>query len=201
LNTTSIPIPSVCIAAINEQAEIPQVVLCAATAVTFEEAILNALKEMLIGSEIFYYMDDDKESGEDEPEPFVSNTGKAARQLYWRGIEKVKQFSWFISGERVSYGDVCKHDIQCDINDNHQLKRCLEILMDLGNDFHPIVYFPKNIVQKKLGFYIAQVYIPKAFPFYLFEGHGTFDSDRLQEFALSKNVQEWHLNPAPHMFS
>lgn len=77
----------------------------------------------------------------------------------------------------------------------------LRLLKGYGAEYYPVVYYPENSIQKKIGFYVAQVYIPKAFPFYLFEGYGTFDSDRLDDFAKSKNITNWALNPEPHMFS
>lgn len=202
LDCTSLSIPSICVTAINEQSDVPQVVVCAASALTFEEAVENALKEMLIGSEIYYYMDENKEMETAlEPEPFVSGFGKVARQLYWRGTEKVELFKWFLSGKSVSFDDISQGDHQCGPSDAERLRKCLEILKNLGGDYYPLAYFPKNEIQEKLGFYVAQVYIPKAFPFYLFEAYGTFDSDRLKEFALTKNIQNWCLNPSPHMFS
>lgn len=204
LDITSLSIPSVCIVAMNMQSEIPQVVVSAASAVTFEKAIQDALREMMIVSEMFSYKEDSAQLKYDKSirfEPFVSRLGKIGRQLYWRGAEKVEQFRWFISGGRVSYDDVCQQDIQCDADDMGQLEKCLKVLKNLGESYYPIVYYPENKIQKEIGFFIAQVYIPKAFPFYLFECYGTFDSDRLQEFALSRGVSDWRLNPSPHMFS
>lgn len=204
LNTTSLPIPSVCIAAINAQSEVPQVVVSAATAVTFEEAIQHALKEIVKTTGMFYYEENEaqlKMSSSRNFEPFVSDFWQIGRQLYWRGIEKMKHFSWFISGERVSYSDVCQGDIRCSTDDLDRLRKCLAVLQKLGADYYPVVYYPENIVQKEIGFFVAQVFIPKAFPLYLSEGYGTFESDRLQEFALSRGVSDWKLNPLPHMFS
>ena len=51
-----------------------------------------------------------------------------------------------------------------------------------------------------MGF-VVQVFIPKAFPFYLIEYLGTFESRRLHEFAESKQIAGWQLNPLPHMFT
>ena len=203
LDVTSLAIPSVFIAAINTYGKVPQVVLSGAAALTFEEAIENALREIIVIMEMFYYADGKAQSGyaSIEPKPFVSNLGKVGRQLYWQGTHRVERFKWFISGESVSYSDACKGDIYCGGSDMDRLKKCLRILKDLGKDYYPTVYYPKNKIQDEIGFYIAQVYIPKAFPLYLVERYGTFESDRLQEFALSKGVSDWQLNPLPHMFS
>lgn len=204
LNTTSIQIPSVVVVAINEQSEIPQVFVTGGTALNFFEAITAAITEMIIGVEMFYFEDKEIESRFQNnfvPEPFVSNIGQIERQLYWRGKEKVEKFKWFLSGKIVSYQDVSSHDIPCVDSDEIKLSKCLDILKERGEGYYPVVYFPKNIIQEELGYYIAQVFIPKAFPFYLSEYFGTFDSDRLVEFALSKNIKNWKLNQSPHMFS
>ncbi len=203
LNVTSISIPTIFIAAINRQAKLPQVVLSGASAVSFEEAILSALTEMVMVSEMFHYRNPVVESKYKniKLEPFISSVGKIGRQLYWRGDERVAEFEYFLSGERVSYGEVCKKNLVCKEDDSAQLEACLGVLKNFGSDYYPVVYFPENKLQKKLGFYIAQVYIPKAFPLYLFEAYGTFDSDRLTDFAKSKNKLDWKLNPHPHMFS
>jgi thiazole/oxazole-forming peptide maturase SagD family component len=202
LDITSLSIPSVFVAAVSSQADIPQVVLSGASAMTFEEAIQSALKEIAIGSEMFYYGKEypELEGIDKKPEPFVSNVDKIARQLYWRGEDRMKEFQWFISGERVAYDSLGGQNLAPG-DESHQLAECLRVLCEKGEAYFPVVYYPKNSIQEKVGFYIAQVFIPKAFPLYLFEGYGTFDSDRLKEFATSKNIKDWKLNPLPHMFS
>jgi len=204
LNITSLSIPSVYIAAINEKSETPRIVLSGASAVTFKQAIRDALKEMVAMSEVFSYISEEGIQVRNEGPvvtPFISDINKTTRQTYWRGVEKVKQFQWFISGEKISYNDVCIRDLLCAEDDSSQLKKCLEVLSARGEEYYPVVYYPENRIQEELGFYVAQVYIPKAFPLYLNECYGTFDSDRLQEFARSKNNKDWGLNPLPHMFS
>lgn len=202
LDITSIPIPSVCIVLISSQSEIPQVVVSAASALTFERSLHNALEEMMTCSSSLFSEDEaQSKDASAVTDPFISNIGKTSRQLYWRGKEKVKKFEWFISGGKVSYEDLRKNEILSEENDADILEKCLEVLGKMGADYYPVAYFPKNDIPAKLGLYVAQVYIPKAFPLYLVEQYGTFDSDRLREFALSKGVSRWELNPLPHMFS
>ena len=203
LDVTDIPIPSVFIVATNSQSKVPQIVLTGASSLTFEEAINDGLREMVMACEMFFYKNSEIESKyeKNEPEPFISNIGKIGRQLYWKGEIRVKEFNWFVSGAKVSYNELCKQNLLSEDDDSNKLKKCLEVLGKLDIGYHPVVYFPENKIQKQLGFYIAQVFIPKAFPLYLVEKHGTFDSDRLEEFALSKNNKEWKLNTLPHMFS
>jgi ribosomal protein S12 methylthiotransferase accessory factor len=205
LNVTSLSIPSVIIAILNSHSGFAsQVTLSGASDTVFHDAIDNALREIIIGSEMFYYPEEGTETGleKTEPEPFVSRFGKAERQLYWRGAERMEKFKWFISGERVSYQYLCqKYDAPELTSDKKRLRWCIDRLKGLGSDYCPVVYFPKNSIQQELGFYIAQVFVPKAFPLYLVEYLGTFDSDRLDEFARSKRISGWTLNPLPHMFS
>ena len=201
LDTTAIAIPSVCVVAISEQSEVPQIVVSAASDVTFAQAIMNALEEMMTCTGIFFYEDDGRLKDElSDEEPFVSKLNKTSRQIYWRGAEKLELFHWFISGERISYSELNKRDLRTGGRDSEQLEACLVVLRALGTDYYPVAYSPKNTVQRDLGVHVAQVYIPKAFPFYLIERYGTFDSDRLQEFAQSRGIPRWELNPLPHMF-
>lgn len=202
LDITALPIPSVLVVAMNAESEVPSITLTAATALTFGEAIRDALVEMVVGIEAFSYPDPSGtiKYGETEFEPFVSHLDKMARQFYWRGADRVKRFSWFLEGKHVSYDEICRCDVGHLSGDADRLDACLRTLKMFGSDYYPVVYYPKNAVQETLGFFVAQVYIPKAFPLYLFEGYGTFDSDRLREFAVSKGVCDWKLNPWPHGF-
>ncbi len=201
VDVTTLSIPSIVIAALNSKSATPQIVLSGASATTFEQAIRHSLREIVISSEMFYYEGDKRQLEKDaQSEPFVSVLGQIGRQLYWRGPEKIQQFQWFLSGKQVSYAELCQKDLTSATDDATQLKACLSVLRKRGPDYYPIAYFPKHPIQAKLGFYIAQVYVPKAFPLYLLECQGTFDSDRLEEFAASKGVTEWKLNPLPHMF-
>lgn len=201
VNVTSFSIPTVVVAVISRNAEVPQVVVSGASSFTFDEAIDAALKEVVIGTEMFYYQKKDTDIVPATHEPFISSLDKIPRQLYWRGVDKIKKFEWFISGKTVSYSEISKRNLHVKDTVSEKLQIVLRLLKGYGAEYYPVVYYPENRIQKKIGFYVAQVYIPKAFPFYLFEGYGTFDSDRLDDFAKSKNITNWALNPEPHMFS
>lgn len=205
LDVTSLSIPAVIVAAVNERSPRgPQVVLSGSAALTFGEAIGAALRELVNGLEMFHYPESGSPSGmeRNEPEAFLSKFGKIERQLYWRGAERVDRFRWFISGPRARYEEVSRLDLlPAQSRDSDRLAKCLEILKDYGHDYYPIAYFPKHRIQRDLGFHVAQVFIPKAFPLYLTEYLATFDSDRLEEFARARGVSRWNLNPYPHMFS
>ena len=202
LNTTALLIPSVVAIGISTQAEIPQIVLSGGADTTFEGAIQSALDEMVMSIGMIHTekSDTDRVFGKSDFEPFVSYLGKIERQLYWCGAEKVDRFKWFLSGEKTSYQEACDFDVDCPRDDTSRLRGCLKKLRYLGHDYYPIVYYPTNPIQQSLGFFVAQVFIPKAFPLYLFEGYGTFESERLQEFARSRGVADWKLNPLPHGF-
>lgn len=202
LDTTAIPIPSVLVVGIKESEGVSGVVLTAASDITFQRASMAALKEMVAGIKMFDRVDtaEEVEFGRIEFEPFVSDLDRIGRQLYWKSLERVEKFRWFVSGKSISYAEAIRHDIDCTSDDGSRLKVCLGILEMLGDEYYPVVYYPKNSIQEKLGFFVAQVYIPKAFPLYLFEKYGTFDSDRLTEFATLKGKPDWYLNPLPHGF-
>lgn len=203
LDITSLAIPSIYVVAINEKSEVPQVVLSGASALTFEKAIQDGLTEMvMMVAELSREKNNDlKEDMSEVPEPFISDLNKYTRQSYWRGKEKLEGFQWFISGQKVSYEEISTLDISREDSTTSRISACIHALGKIGEEYAPVVYYPKNPLQDELGFYVAQVHIPKAFPLYLREYMGTFDSDRLHEFATSKGVSKWKLNPLPHMFS
>lgn len=87
---------------------------------------------------------------------------------------------WFISGETINFPSETKNE---NSSKDKELQICLNILSARGVDYHPIVYFPKNSIQNELNFFIAQVYIEKAFPYYLDPTFATTKSERLREVA------------------
>lgn len=200
LETTALMIPSVCIVAINEQGESPRIILSNAAGINFEQAVHQAVLEMRMNSMDFFQKNELAEKRLlDEVEAFVSALDQKSRSRYYCGKERVDQFRWFICGERVGYEEVCRYDQAC-LDDDTCLQACLGTLEKQGSGYYPVVYFPKNKLQNKIGFSVVQVFIPKAFPLYWIEYMGTFESDRLHEFANTKQAIEWKINPFPHMF-
>lgn len=199
LNVTALPIPSIVVVAMSEQSNQPGVVMSAAAATTFYQAIENALEEIvnLVG-----HLGEKIPIQEDSNDAFISTLGRISRMGYWRGKQRVDEFRWFLSGTEVRYQDLCSQDLgKQDDHDTKKLQQCLEVLMREGADFFPVAYFPQHVVQKKLNFTVVQIFIPKAFPLYLTEYLGTFESERLLEFARSKGKSDWKLNPLPHVFA
>jgi len=201
LDTTALMLPSVCIAALNERGGTPMVIVSGASDIAFESAVRKALLEIRMLSVQFFQEDRLGSAVPDLAEPFVSALDRTTRPRYWRGKERVEAFRWFVSGESITYEEACAHDQSCSQDDDSRLRACLVILKKQGKGYYPIVYRPKNDLQNALGFFVVQVFISKAFPLYLVEHLGTFESVRLQEFAESKGVTEWQLNPLPHMFT
>ena len=200
LDTTALMLPSVCIVAINEQVEIPKIVVSSASDLTFESASRKAISEMRML--LINFFQDEGAVVSDTIEPFVSALDRETRPRYWRGKKKVEAFRWFVSGEDITYEEACGYDQVFQKNDDVSgLRSCLSVLEKQGKGYCPIVYRPKNSLQETLGFFVVQVFIPKAFPFYLIEYLGTFESRRLHEFAESKQIAGWQLNPLPHMFT
>lgn len=204
LDVTALSVPSICIVALNEQSRIPRIIMSGASAVSFKQAIEDSLTETISLTGDLLYGPEKPSAGSRFilSEPFVSNLGKNERPLYWMGGDRVAKFKWFLSGEEVPYESL--HGVNegghVGMSDAQQLRECLKRLKKHGEGYYPIVYYPQNPLQEMLGFYVAQVYLPKAFPLYLLECYGTFDSDRLSEFALSRGRNEWKLNQEPHPF-
>lgn len=204
LDITALSIPTVCVVAVTKDAENPQVVLSAATALTTLEAVTSSLEELINIAGLFGAKErdgDDANLVEVARRPFVSKLDARTRQLYWRGTERLQNLDWFFSGPEVSFEEVSRYDLPVSGNDTINLQTCVSVLEKLGTDYYPTVYHPLNKVQNDLQFFVAQVFIPKAFPLYLIEYYGTFQSKRLEDFALSKGLKHWELNKDPHMFS
>lgn len=201
---TALGIPTVCVLSVTRQAQKPQVVLSAASALTMVEAITSSLEELVNIAGIFNEAeregDGDVLASVDE-QPFVSKLSARTRQLYWRGAERLKDLDWFFTGEAVSLAEVARQDLPVSDDDTKNLNTCLSVLKARGEGYYPTVYYPQNNIQSDLGFYVAQVFIPKAFPLFLTEYCGTFKSERLHDFAKAKGLPSWELNPQPHMFS
>lgn len=199
LNTmTNILIPSVCVVAINREAAVRGIAISAASAFSFEEAIRDSLREMAVCSQTL----SEELAPIDDVEPFISDLDKSTRLAYLRGEKRVNECMWFVSGESIPFDGLEKYTIENKSKDvAGELRSCLSILEKMGKDYYPVVYYPQNALQKDLGFFIAQVFIPKAFPLYLIEKFGTFDSNRLHEFAKYKGHKEWKITKTPHMFT
>ena len=197
-NTTSLAIPSVTVAVMSMNADIPQLVLSSSSSLIFETAIDGALDEivkMLPTFKISSSLQKDKIDQTLNPSELTKNN----RLQYWQG-KKIKDFLWFVSGPKTSYIDCCKNDIGNSDTENKDLRTCIEVLKSFGRDYYPVVYYPKNPIQKKLGFHVAQVFIPKAYPLFLQEIFKSEDSDRLYEFAKQKNYKNFVINKDPHPF-
>lgn len=177
------------------------VIVSGASDVAFELAVRQALLEIRMLSVQFFQEDRPGSAVPDLAEPFVSALDRTTRPRYWRGKERVEAFRWFVSGGSITYEEACTYDQSCSQDDGSRLRACLTTLKKQGRGYYPVVYRPKNELQNALGFFVVQVFIPKAFPLYLVEHLGTFESVRLQEFAESKGMTEWRLNPLPHMFT
>jgi ribosomal protein S12 methylthiotransferase accessory factor len=202
LDISALLLPAVCIVALNEQSQTPRVIVSAAAEVTFEKAVHQALREMRMLSVKFFEKEEGKESiAWEKMEPFVSDVNRTTRPRYWQGKERVEHIRWFITGESISFDDACQHDQLGDSDDASRLQVCLDVLKKQGKGYYPVVYRPKNSLQEEIGFFVAQVFIPKAFPLYLVEYLGTFESKRLHEFAAMKKRTGWQINPVPHPFS
>ncbi|MCF7843920.1 YcaO-like family protein [Candidatus Gracilibacteria bacterium] len=194
--TTNICIPSVCIVLRVNNSKIKQVLVCAGCDVTYEKAIDSALIE---AAQCLSTLDKRMENTK-QFVPFLDNLDKNGRVLIWQGEEWLDRFSWFISGDNIKYSDVSKNNVLISTSELESVK---EILKNLGEEYYPCVYRPKNKILKKLGFCVVQVFIPICFPLYLVEKYGTFDSDRLRVFSEFKGKKGWSvdkINNWPHMF-
>jgi ribosomal protein S12 methylthiotransferase accessory factor len=199
LDTTALGIPSVCVTGITYQAEVPQIVISGCSAPTALEAIESAMRELITCSGSFYYESGENTEGAESESATTANLGKIGRQLFWRGKEKLRRFNWFLEGPAITYQELSKNDLVT--RTESALETCTCLLSSLGTEFEPIVYSPQNTILEDLGFFVSQVYVPMAFPFYLLERRGTFESNRLRQFARSKGIEAWEINTDPHPFS
>ncbi len=198
LDCTALGIPVVCIVAETRTADVPGVSVSAAANLTYFEAIDDALREMIGGVEALRRQPDSLYGDSLSTNRFSLN--KITRQNYWRGASALTRIKWFVSGEQVAYPNLESGRLfGCDKEKLDFLKVHLGAL---GDGYRPVLYEPKHPLTKKVGMYVAQLYIPKAFPLYLMEKYGTFQSQRLEEFwQNSQRTGVFTLNTEPHMFS
>lgn len=204
LDTESLGVPSVFIVAITKS-ETPSISLSGSAALTYEEAIEDGLDEMVM---VLNLLDNVPHKNARKRinnfQPFISTLNMKDRSEYWRSKEKVDHFtSIFLRGGRVTFDFLSKKDLAVNnsLEDGVKIQRCIEALSFFGERYLPVVYFPKHPIQEELNFFVAQVFIERAFPLYLTEYYGTFASERLEEFAKYKNIPNWTLNKHPHMFT
>lgn len=202
LNTTAIPVPSIAVIALNKEAKASIIALSASCKTNFYEAVHDGLREMRMGTSAFYNTSDLSSLIEESSfEPFLSALGKKDRMLYWRTTQQLLKIDWLFSGVEVEYSALESKSVAPSSDSvKHKLQKTIEVLEKEGKDYYPIVYFPRNPLLKKIGYCVAQVFIPKAFPLFMVERYGTFDSERLDEFAKKIGKQQWTLNEEPHMF-
>ncbi len=197
LDLTSLSIPTIGVVTESRHGEVPGVTVAAASALSYGEAVDDATREAAATIE-FHLRSHRFPPPPQEHEPFVSRLNKTERMLFWRGADRLKTFSWFISGKEKPLPPNPFREV---FSDKEQLTVCLETLKKRGPAYYPVVYTPKNRLLKKLGYHLSQVFIPKAFPLFLVEKYGTFESDRLREFVLEKGLSNLDLNPLPHPFT
>lgn len=208
LDTMSLGIPSITAVAINRHVKHTNITIGSGTSVTYYTAISSALRELFTCIGIVEYanssVSEDVVDGiQSTFVPFVGKLGKIERQLYWSGKEKIAQFEWFLSGEKTSYNSLTKNDLgnNSSPTDTEALTLCTNTLRSYGPQYSPVGYFPIHPSLVRVGYHVAQVFVPAAFPLYLEEQYGTFKSTRLNEFMTKIGKSTWELNPFPHPFS
>lgn len=196
--TTDIGIPSVCAIALWKD-KWRGVAVSSSSDLSYFKAIDQALDEMVVCATSLFL---EEKPSEMFPEPFVSELNKKTREVFWRHPKNLQEIEWFLGCKEVSLlSSVTDTSTAEERDEKKDLEDCLSLLKKMGPDYFPVAYFPKNKLQKKLNYYISQVFIPKAFPLYLVEYMGTFESDRLKEFAAYKQRSSWKMTETPHMFT
>lgn len=207
VDTMSLGIPSVAAIAVNRYVKHANITIGSGTSVMYHTAISSALRELFTCIGIVEYanssVSEDVVNGiQSALIPFTGKLGKIERQLYWSGKEKIAQFEWFFNGEKTSYNSLIKNDLgNNSLTDTEALTLCTNTLRSFGPEYSPVGYFPIHPSLARVGYHVAQVYIPAAFPLYLEEQYGTFKSTRLNEFIMKIGKSSWELNPLPHPFS
>lgn len=192
--TTNVGIPSACVVVRKNNLNKKSVAVSGGAGINLHTAIKRALEE---AQQCVFNLDkDESDIKVSDIKPFMSEIDREERIRMWQGDEWIKLFSWFISGDVVEY----KNDNKSVLETEDEITFLKNVFSNLGGEYTPFIYFPKNKAMEKLGFQVAQAFIPFCFPLYLVEKYGTFDSDRLKQFAKYKGVDDFKLNPYPHPF-
>lgn len=192
--TTNISIPSACVVVGKNNLNKKSFAVSGGAGVDLHSAIRKALEE---AEQCVANLDRDQAEVEvGNFTPFISDIDREKRITMWQGEEWVKLFRWFVSGDVFNYVNNSANAL----GEEDETNVLENIFTKLGSEYTPLIYFPKNKAMDKLGFRVAQSFIPFCFPLFLVEKYGTFDSDRLKQFARYKGVENFKLNPYPHPF-
>lgn len=192
--TTNVGIPSACVVVRKNNLNKKSIAVSGGAGIDLHTAIRKALEE---AQQCVFNLDKNGSAIKaSDIKPFVSEIDREERIRMWQGEEWIKLFEWFISGDIVSY----TNKSIATFNEEDEFTTLKNVFTKLGDEYIPLIYFPKNKAMEKLGFKVAQAFIPFCFPLFLVEKYGTFDSDRLKQFAKYKGVENFKLNPYPHPF-
>jgi thiazole/oxazole-forming peptide maturase SagD family component len=192
--TTNVGIPSACVVVRKNNLNKKSVAVSGGAGIDLHSAIRKALEE---AQQCVANLDWGRSNVEvSNFIPFVSDIDREKRITMWQGEGWVKLFEWFISGDVFNY----TNNSVSTFDGEREIDTLKNIFTKLGSEYTPLIYFPKNKAMGKLGFHVAQSFIPFCFPLFLLEKYGTFDSDRLKQFARYKGVENFKLNPYPHPF-
>lgn len=195
--TSDILIPSICIMAFTENKEMSGVVVSAATSFSTDEAIRDALREMVLCARTLYKAPSEVSS---DIKPFISDLNKETRVQYARG-SRASLYKWFVLGEEVTYKNITCLSLKEGDPPKEKKEYCLQLLKKFGPDYYPIMYTFENSVVASLGGTVTKIVIPRLFPFYLTEKYGTFKSKRLEDFCSYKHKTSFIINELPHVFT
>lgn len=194
LNITSdTQIPTVCVVAIENKDGIKKMAVTASSSIDFVSSIESSLKEMLKISNVFNIKKTEQEienSQKINPELF-SQKGNVInmedRASLWRGEIWFDRFKWIIEGESADLSDLEMNNTLKEIGfngeRNDEIFSNLSLrLCEMGKLYTPIVYCPKNKIQKVLNFHVCQVFVRGFLPFYLNEFYRIENSKRFETF-------------------
>ncbi len=192
--TTNIGIPSICVVMKSDNKIKKSIAVSGGAGIGYYDAIKKALNEAVMCSNTLFAEREKRDIK--NYVPFINDVNLDKRVGMWQGDEWIDVFDWFISGNIIKYSD-CK---DTHVAEKEELSFLKNIFRDLGDEYVPLIYIPQNKILDKVGFHVVQSFVPFCFPLYIVEKYGTFDSDRLIQFAKYKGLKDFKLNPYPHPF-
>lgn len=199
---TEVGVPSVVIVLIQKSGAKESVSMSGASRLTYAEAIEDALKEMVPCARYSRKFFVEEEVEFKKMDAYTADLGKEGRVKWWVGENRRKHIAWFLEGEQHSFLSCEKRNlVDGNTSDSKGLKLVTDKLVALGKGYMPWVYYPKHEALHQVGFCVAQVFVVQLFPMYLVEYLGTFESERLKEFASYKKTTFTTANTTPHPMS
>jgi ribosomal protein S12 methylthiotransferase accessory factor len=135
-------------------------------------------------------------------QPFKEKRIKQDERLrLWANPEMADRFKFLISGKKESFADIDFNYPKEFASQKEELDFLVKRIEKLGSGYEVYYFLPQHSVLSEIGYYSAQVIIPRFMPLYIFEIDIPLNSPRLKEVPPKLGLKAAkNINPLPHPF-